>query len=52
METRHCGEVANKTSVLIKRLIRERGEKSGRRVKRPNKLGREKNTDKMRRKEI
>jgi len=48
METKHCGEVANKIS-LFKRLIREKGEKSGRREKQPKKLGRrEKNGEKNR----
>jgi len=52
METKHCGEVANKKSTL-KRLIREKGEKSGRREKQPKKLGRrEKKREKIGRKEI
>ena len=50
METKHCGEVANKIS-LFKRLIREKGEKSGRKEKEPKKLGRrEKNRGKNREK--
>jgi len=50
METKHCGEVANKI-ILFKRLIREKGEKSGRREKQPQKLGRrEKNREKNREK--
>jgi len=50
METKHCGEVANKIS-LFKRLIREKGKKSGRREKQPKKLGRrEKNRGKNREK--
>ena len=50
METKHCGEVANKIS-LFKRLIREKGEKSGRKEKQPKKLGRrEKNRGKNREK--
>ena len=50
METKHCGEIANIIS-LFKRLIREKGEISGRREKRPKKLGRrEKNREKNREK--
>ena len=49
METRHCGEVANKISLL--KVIREKGEKSGRTEKQPKKLGRrEKNKEKNREK--
>ena len=39
VETRYCIVVAHEIS-LLKRLIREKGEKSGRREKRPKKLGR------------
>ena len=46
MKTRHCGEVANKIS-LLKVLIREKGEKSGKREKQPKKSGREKQPKKL-----